>query len=191
MGWAQPGRAPLCPRGTAGSGDGSKPGTELVGRHARCLATGPAFIVSIYSPSTKFPGESEAHHSVRVVFLSLFWTWKKMGFLWANPPLHQYSHVADSGSGPLEGRAASRGREKQRSWCCSFPQPVTCEWDSPRRTDKSPRGTEGWRGADCPWSCGYGPPLALSTSAHQSACQQHQGQVHTWHKQVVPDARFS
>lgn len=80
VGWAQPGRAPLCPRGTVGSGDGGKPGTELMGGHARCLAAGPAFTISICSPSTNFRGESEAHHGVCVVFLSLFWAWNRWDF---------------------------------------------------------------------------------------------------------------
>jgi len=63
-----------------GSEDGDKPGTELVGGHACRLAAAPAFIVSIYSPSTSFTGESEAHHSVHLVSLTLFWTWKSWDF---------------------------------------------------------------------------------------------------------------
>lgn len=118
--WVEPSLGKLCSDSLQwGATDDSKPGTELVQGHAHCLAAGTVFIISTYLPSTNFT-------EVCVFFLPLLGL-EKMGFLWADPPLHQHRDIIDLDNAHLEGRSSWREREKQHSWCCSFPQPVTRE----------------------------------------------------------------
>lgn len=65
-----------------------------------------------------------------VFFLSLSFGLGKDGISLSKPPLHQHSDIIDSVSAHLEGRSLWGEREKQHCWCCSFPQPVTCEGGS-------------------------------------------------------------
>ena len=87
---------------------------------------------------------------------------EKLRFLCANPPLHQHSQVTDSESAHLEDWSASRGRERQRYWCCSIPQPAPCERGSPQGTDEShSRMGVIWCGAGKAAWCWLSPELPV------------------------------
>lgn len=120
-------------------------------------AAGPVFFIPIYSPSTSFTRDTEAHSCLHVVSLSLFWD-KGLGKGGISlckfcPP--QHSPIIDSDSAHLQDKSAWRRKEKQCSWCCSFPQPITRERGSPRGTNESHSGMETQHSAGCPWSCWY------------------------------------
>lgn len=117
-------------------------------------AGGPMFVIPIYSPSTRPTRDTEAHFCVHVVSLSLFWDkgLGKGGISLCKSSSSQHSLI-DSDSAHLQDKCARRVKEKQLSWCCSFPQPVTCERGSPHGTNESHSSMEMQRSPGYPWSC--------------------------------------
>lgn len=159
------------------------------GGRAHTLSCCRAFI-SIYCLPISFTGESVM--SQCLCGFSLFWSWKRWDsseqiLLSPSTAALRVQTVTMSRINPL-----SKGRAKQRFWCPSFSQPVTCE-RQPTQDLGEPQWLRStgwcWLSLGLPMSTGHHFTARFGAPAHM--CGQCRGWVYTWHRQAMPDVLCS